>query len=83
MVVVRKTESDGHSGYSLLDCSLHVWVPGGGDSNDPKFSEDLTSSWLMGIGALNCHHTSSKPDIPVAHHRANISPATEAISDSL
>ena len=58
-------------------------APGGGDADDPKFSEDLTSSWLMRIDAHNCHHTSSKPDVPVAHLRANIYPATEAASDSL
>lgn len=74
MAVLSKTESGSHCGQ---------WVSDGRDGNDGKFSEDLDSSWLIRISALNCHHASSQPDIPVVHHRANIRPATEATTDSL
>lgn len=73
MAVVR-TERGSH-------CSL--WVSCDRDGNDGEFSEDLASSWLIKTSALNYHRTSSKAGIPVAHHRVNVRPAIEAITDSL
>lgn len=74
IAVVRRTERGSH-------CSQ--WVSCGGDGNDGEFSEDFASSWLIKTSALNCHHTSAKADIPVARHRVNIHPATEATTGSL
>lgn len=74
MAAARKTESGSHYGQ---------WASGGGDGKDGKFSEDLASAWLIRISALNCHQTSSKPDIPEVHPRANRCPATEARTNGL